>query len=38
VTLQVDWRALATAVVLGTVGGAVFKALSIPLPWMLGAM
>ena len=37
-TLQVDWRALATAVVLGTVGGAVFKALSIPLPWMLGAM
>lgn len=37
-TLQVDWRALATAAVLGTVGGAVFKELGIPLPWMLGAM
>jgi hypothetical protein len=37
-TPQFDWRALATAVGLGTAGGALFKELGIPLPWMLGAM
>ena len=33
-----DYRVLAQALVLGTIGGAVFNALNLPLPWMLGAM
>jgi membrane AbrB-like protein len=33
-----DWRALAIALAIGTIGGAVFKYLTIPLPWMLGAL
>ena len=35
---ETDFRALALALTLGTVGGAVFNALNLPLPWMLGAM
>ncbi len=34
----VDWRALAITVALGTLGGALFRWLTIPLPWMLGAV
>lgn len=33
-----DLRAIGLAVVLGTIGGALFKFLTVPLPWMLGAM
>ena len=33
-----DYRALAQSLVLGTIGGAIFNALNLPLPWMLGAM
>lgn len=33
-----DFRAIGLAVVLGTIGGAIFKYLTVPLPWMLGAM
>jgi membrane AbrB-like protein len=33
-----DFRALAIALAIGTVGGAVFKWLTVPLPWMLGAL
>lgn len=35
---NIDFRAMALAVALGTVGGALFKYLTVPLPWMLGAM
>jgi uncharacterized protein len=35
---NIDFRAMGLAVVLGTIGGAVFKWLTVPLPWMLGAM
>jgi uncharacterized protein len=38
VTLPANWRALAAAVAFGTVGGALFKELGIPLPWLLGSM
>jgi membrane AbrB-like protein len=34
----VEWKALAATVVLGTLGGALFRWLTIPLPWMLGAV
>lgn len=33
-----NFRALATALVIGTLGGALFKWLTVPLPWMLGAL
>lgn len=33
-----DYRALVQALLLGIVGGAIFNAMSLPLPWMLGAM
>lgn len=33
-----DFRALACALAIGTLGGAIFKYLTIPLPWMLGAL
>ena len=33
-----DYRALVQALLLGAIGGAVFNALNMPLPWMLGAM
>jgi membrane AbrB-like protein len=33
-----DFRALATALAIGALGGAIFKYLTIPLPWMLGAL
>lgn len=35
---ETDYRALAQALALGTIGGALFNALNLPLPWMLGAM
>ena len=35
---QTDYRALIQALLLGTVGGAIFNVLNLPLPWMLGAM
>ena len=35
---ETDVPALLKALVLGVVGGAVFAALNLPLPWMLGAM
>lgn len=35
---QIDGLALLKALVLGAIGGAVFAALNLPLPWMLGAM
>ncbi len=35
---KTDYPALLKALVLGTMGGAVFDALNMPLPWMLGAM
>ncbi len=35
---ETDVPALLKALVLGVVGGAVFAALQLPLPWMLGAM
>ena len=35
---QTDVPALLKALVLGTVGGAIFAAMNFPLPWMLGAM
>ena len=34
----IDWKALAVTVMLGTAGGALFRWLTIPLPWMLGAV
>ncbi|MFM8799169.1 MAG: AbrB family transcriptional regulator [Tagaea sp.] len=34
----VDLRALAITVAIGTLGGALFKWLTVPLPWMLGAL
>ncbi len=34
----IDWRAVAITVCLGTLGGALFRWLTIPLPWMLGAV
>ena len=33
-----DYRGLALALTLGTLGGAAFNAVHMPLPWMLGAM
>jgi membrane AbrB-like protein len=33
-----DWRALAVTLALGAAGGALFKWLAVPLPWMLGAL
>lgn len=36
--MQIAFVPLATALAIGTVGGALFHALSLPLPWMLGAM
>lgn len=33
-----NWRAILLAVAVGTLGGALFKYLTIPLPWMLGSM
>ncbi|MBI1244224.1 MAG: AbrB family transcriptional regulator [Alphaproteobacteria bacterium] len=33
-----DWRTLAITVLLGTIGGALFRWLTVPLPWMLGAV
>lgn len=33
-----DFRALACALAIGAAGGALFKWLTIPLPWMLGAL
>jgi uncharacterized protein len=38
VTVFSNWRAIALAVAIGTLGGAIFKYLTIPLPWMLGSM
>ncbi len=35
---QTDYRALIQALLLGVIGGVVFNALNLPLPWMLGAM
>ncbi len=35
---QTDYPALLKALLLGTLGGAIFDALNMPLPWMLGAM
>jgi len=34
----IDWKALLVTVALGTAGGALFRWLTIPLPWMLGAV
>jgi uncharacterized protein len=33
-----DWKAFFVTVALGTAGGALFRWLTIPLPWMLGAV
>ena len=33
-----DWKAFLVTVALGTAGGALFRWLTIPLPWMLGAV
>jgi membrane AbrB-like protein len=38
VTVFSNWRAIAFAVAIGTLGGAIFKYLTIPLPWLLGSM
>jgi len=38
VTALSNWRAVAFAVVVGTLGGAIFKFFTVPLPWMLGSM
>ena len=35
---RTDFRALIQALLLGVVGGAIFSALNLPLPWMMGAM
>jgi uncharacterized protein len=35
---NVDFRALAVTLAIGTLGGALFKWLTVPLPWMLGAL
>ena len=40
-TLLPDWprcRRFATALVVGAIGGALFKYITAPIPWMLGAM
>ena len=34
----IDWKAFLVTVALGTAGGALFRWLDIPLPWMLGAV
>jgi uncharacterized protein len=34
----IDFRALAITLAIGTLGGALFKWLTVPLPWMLGAL
>ncbi|MBI3504705.1 MAG: AbrB family transcriptional regulator [Proteobacteria bacterium] len=34
----IDWKALGITIALGATGGALFRWLTIPLPWMLGAV
>lgn len=35
---DIDWKALLVTVALGTAGGTLFHLLTIPLPWLLGAV